>query len=56
MQAKVCQEEANMVDDDSSELWHKRLAYMTSKDMEIVSKKNFLLDVVGMNLKPCVDC
>ena len=29
---------------------------MSSKGMEILSKKNFLLDVAGMNLKPCVDC
>ena len=56
MQAKVCQEEANMVDDDSSELWHKTLAHMSSKCMEIRAKKNFLPDVAGMNLKPNVDC
>ena len=56
MQAKVCQEEANMVDNDSSELWHKRLAHMSLKGMEILSKKNFLPDVAGMNLKPYVYC
>ena len=56
MQAKVCQEEANMVDNDFSELWHKRLAHMSLKGMEILSKKNFLPDVAGMNMKPCVDC
>ena len=56
MQAKVCQEEANMVDNDFSELWHKRLAHMSSKGMEILLKKSFLPDVVGINLKSCVDC
>ena len=56
MQAKVCQEETYMVDGDSSELWHKRFAHMRSKGMEILSKKNFLPDVAGMNLKPCVAC
>ena len=56
MNAKVCQEEANMVDNDSSELWHKRLAHMSLKGMEILSKKNFLPDVAGMNLKPYVYC
>ena len=45
-----------MVHDDSSELWHKRLAHMSLKGMEILLKKNFLSDIVGMNLKPCVDC
>ena len=56
LEAKVCQEEANMVDDGSSELWHKRLAHMSSKGMEILLKKSFLPDVVGINLKSCVDC
>ena len=56
MQVRGCREEPNVVDDDSSELWHKSLSHMSSKGMEILSKKNFLLDVASMNLKPSVDC
>ena len=56
IEVKVCQEEANMVDDGSSELWHKRLAHMSSKGMQIRSKNNFLPYVGGMNMKPCVGC
>mgnify|MGYP000149641543 FL=1 len=29
---------------------------MSLKGVEILSKKNFLPDVAGMNLRPCVDC
>ena len=35
MHAEVCREQGNMVDDDSLELWHKWLHYMSSKGMEL---------------------
>ncbi|VFQ89135.1 unnamed protein product [Cuscuta campestris] len=56
MQARVCSGDANVADDASGDLWHKRLGHMSQKGMQILSRKDYLPDISGMPLNSCVDC
>ena len=55
MHAKLCRDEANVVDDSVGELWHKRLGHMSKWGIHTLGKKVLLLEVKGMHLKHCVD-
>ena len=38
-QVKVCRGQLNVVDDDTSQdLWHKRLAHMSEKGLQLLAK------------------
>ena len=42
-QAKVCEGQLNAVDDDSSHnLWHKRLAHMREKGLQLLAKQSLI--------------
>ena len=56
MQAKLSNEEVNAIEDDNSELWHKRLGHMSEKGLQILVKKQLLPGMKNTSLKPCVDC
>ena len=43
-QAKVCGGQLNIVNDDTSpDLWHKRLAHMSEKGLQLVAKQSLNL-------------
>jgi ABC-type transport system involved in cytochrome c biogenesis ATPase subunit len=53
---KLCKTDVNIVERDSNiELWHKRLGHMSEKGLHSLAHKDFLPELKGMTLKPCVD-
>ena len=54
---KLCKIDVNIAERDSSiELWHKRLGHMSEKGLHFLARKDFLPELKGMTLRPCVDC
>jgi transposase InsO family protein len=57
LQAKLSKGIINAMDDESStELWHKRLAHVSEKGLEILVKKNLLSGMKSAPLKKCTHC
>lgn len=57
MQAKVCKGLVNATkNDDSFEIWHKRLGHMSQRGIDHLAKKNLFPRINGIPLKSCVDC
>jgi transposase InsO family protein len=57
LQAKLSKGIINAMDDESStELWHKRLAHVSEKGLEILAKKNLLSGMKSAPLKKCTHC
>ncbi|KAJ0850581.1 putative RNA-directed DNA polymerase [Helianthus annuus] len=46
----------SLVDNDMTELWHKRLGHMSEKGMHILLKRNALPDLTNVHLKKCSHC
>lgn len=42
--------------DNSSELWHKRLGYMSGEDLSILENKNVLYGVSDAKMRKCSYC
>ena len=56
-QVKVCKDVVSATQEDSmSNLWHKRLAHISEKGLEILVKKSLIPFAKGMSLKPCDYC
>ena len=56
-QAKVCKDVVSATQEDfAPNLWHKRLAHMSEKGLQILAKKFFIPFAKGMSLKPCDYC
>ena len=54
---KLCKTDVNFAEGDSSiELWHKRFGHMSEKGLHYLARKDFLPELKGMTLRPCVDC
>jgi hypothetical protein len=43
-------------DDSMPDLWHRRLAYMSEKGLQILAKKSLIPFAKGMPLNPCDYC
>ena len=42
-QVKVCEGQLNAIDDDTSPvLWHKRLAHMSEKELQLLAKQSLI--------------
>ena len=55
--ANLSQDDVNAVENDNTvELWHKRLGHMSEKSMTCLAKKNVLPGLDQVHLKKCVDC
>ena len=56
-QAKVCKDVVSATQEDfAPNLWHKQLAHMSEKGLQILAKKFFIPFAKGMSLKPCDYC
>ena len=44
-----------MAADTTSELWHKRLCHMSQKGMQMLAKRELLLEVKKLHLDKCDD-
>ena len=56
-QAKVCGGQLNAVDDDTSlDLWHKRLARMSEKELQLLAKKSLIPMAKDKSSNPCDYC
>ena len=56
-QLKVIKEGLNAVEDDASpDLWHRRLAHMSEKGLQILQRKSLIPIAKGMTLNPCDNC
>ena len=55
MYARICWEEVNMAINTTSELWHKRLCYMSEKGMWRLADDNLILEVKNVQLEKCID-
>ena len=53
---RLCRDEANVVLDSDSELWHKILGHMTQRGMYILAEKDLLPEVKGIHIEKCVEC
>ena len=52
-QAKVCGGQLNAVDDDTSpNLWHKRLAHMSEKGLQLLAKQSLIPMANGKSSNP----
>ncbi|KAG8479560.1 hypothetical protein CXB51_029173 [Gossypium anomalum] len=57
MQALTSREMMNVtVNDNSTELWHKRLSHMSEKGLNCLAKKNQLSGLKNATLKNCAHC
>ena len=57
MQTKLSQDAVNAVDNENTvELWHKRLGHMSEKSLTCLAKKNVLPGLDQVQLKKCADC
>ena len=53
-QAKVCGGQLNAVDDDTSpDLWHKQLAYMSEKGLQLLAKQSLIPMAKDKSSNPC---
>lgn len=52
---KLCKGEINVAQEESKELWHKRLGHMSEKGLEILAKDH-LQSIKGQPLESCEDC
>ena len=53
-QEKVCGGQLNAVDDDTSpNLWHKRLAHMSEKGLQLLAKQSLLPMAKDKSSNPC---
>ncbi|RDX97941.1 hypothetical protein CR513_19216, partial [Mucuna pruriens] len=55
MQGKICKGETNVAQEESKELWHKRLGHMSEKGLEILAKDH-LQSIKGQPFDLCEDC
>ncbi|WVZ20353.1 hypothetical protein V8G54_007675 [Vigna mungo] len=55
MQGKIYKGETNVAQEESKELWHKRLGHMSEKGLEILAKDH-LQSIKGQPLELCEDC
>ncbi|WVZ00881.1 hypothetical protein V8G54_026950 [Vigna mungo] len=55
MQGKTYKGETNVTQEESKELWHKRLGHMSEKGLEILAKDH-LQSIKGQPLELCEDC
>ncbi|WVZ17355.1 hypothetical protein V8G54_010337 [Vigna mungo] len=55
MQGKTYKGETNVAQEESKELWHKRLGHMSEKGLEILAKDH-LQSIKGQPLELCEDC
>ncbi|WVY90442.1 hypothetical protein V8G54_035956 [Vigna mungo] len=55
MQGKTYKGETNVTQEESKELWHKRLGHMSEKGLEILAKDH-LQSIKGKPLELCEDC
>ncbi|KAJ0804413.1 putative RNA-directed DNA polymerase [Helianthus annuus] len=54
---KISKDSVNLlVNNDMTDLWHRRLAHMSEKGMSILLKKNALPDLHNVHLKKCSHC
>ena len=56
MQAKQCHGQVNAIEEDATELWHKRLGHLSEKGLQHLSKKEMIKDVTGKLPKTCAHC
>ena len=56
-QAKVCRGQLNAVNDDTSpDLWHKRLAHISKKGLELLAKQSLIPMAKDKSSNPCDYC
>ena len=56
-QVKLCKDVISVAQEDSSpNLWHRRLAHMSEKRLQILAKKSLIPFAKGMSLNPCDFC
>ena len=56
-QVKLCKDVVSAAQEDSSpNLWHRRLAHMSEKGLQILAKKSLIPFAKGMSLNPCDFC
>ena len=56
-QVKLCKDVVSAAQEDSSpNLWHRRLAHMSEKWLQILAKKSLILFAKGTSLNPCNFC
>ena len=56
-QEKVCGGQLNAVDDDTSlDLWHKRLAHMSEKGLQLLAKQSLIPMAKDKSSNPCDYC
>ena len=54
---KVCGGQLNVVDEDTSpDLWHKRLAHMSEKRLQLLAKQYLILMAKDKSSNPCDYC
>ncbi|GKV23084.1 hypothetical protein SLEP1_g32861 [Rubroshorea leprosula] len=54
---KTCGGQLNTVEDEGSpNLWHKRLAYMSKKGLQLLAKQSFIPTTKGEHVNPCDVC
>ena len=57
IQEKVCGGQLNVVDDDTSpDLWHKRLAHMSEKGLQLLAKQSLIPMAKDKSSNPCDYC
>ena len=53
----VCTGQLNAVEDDASpNLWHRRLAHISEKGLNVLAKKSLIPLAKGKSLNPCDYC
>jgi hypothetical protein len=56
-QVKLCRDVVNAAQDDfTPDLWHRRLAHMSEKGLQILAKKSLIPFAKGMPLNSCDYC
>ena len=52
--AEICQGELNAAhEENSADLWHKRIGHMSEKGLQILSKKSLISFAKGTTIKSC---
>ena len=52
--AEICQGELNAAhEENSADLWHKRMGHMSEKGVQILSKKSLISFAKGTTIKSC---
>ena len=55
--AEICQGELNAAhEENSADLWHKRMGHMSEKGLQILSKKSLISFAKGTTIKSCNYC